>query len=374
MTWIHDRLELSPFLGITSATKRCGKSLLLELLAELVYRPMPVGGRVTSAALFRMIARDAPTMLLDEVDSYLRDDDELRGVVNGSQRRSGAFLVRCVGEDHEPRQFGTWCPKALAGIGDLPDTVRDRAIVVRMERRPPAVHLEHWRDRDRAAVDTMRGQIARWAADRVDAAIARRSRVSFPSVLNDRARDAWEALLAIADESGGGWAGERGRAALAAATIAGRAAKDEGGAVEMLLADLREIFEADGWPDAIASATILERLVAMESRPWCEWRRGKPLSARGLANLLQRLEVVPRNHRFPSGTQSKAYLQDELKPHWIAYFPGRGDFYPSRRPNTGKQGVSCDPYPSQGDRGGTDTDRTKPYKTGIGTAGRIRHG
>ena len=44
MTWIHDRLEISTFANLTSATKRCGKSLLLELLGELVYWPQPAVG------------------------------------------------------------------------------------------------------------------------------------------------------------------------------------------------------------------------------------------------------------------------------------------------------------------------------------------
>ena len=157
MTWIHDKLEISPFLNVTSATKRCGKSLLLEVLGEFVYQPLPAGGRVTAAALFRAIESYAPTLLLDEADTFFSEDAELRGVVNGSQRRKAAYLLRCVGDDHEPRQFVTWCPKAIAGIGGLPDTVLDRSIVVRLERRSPNVSLEHWRDRDKAGIETMCG-------------------------------------------------------------------------------------------------------------------------------------------------------------------------------------------------------------------------
>ena len=77
-TWIHDRLELSTFLNLTSATKRCGKSLLMEVIGALVFRPLPVSGRITPAALFRSIQRAEPTLLLDEADTYMTSDPELR--------------------------------------------------------------------------------------------------------------------------------------------------------------------------------------------------------------------------------------------------------------------------------------------------------
>ena len=62
-TWLHDRLEISTFLNVTSATKRCGKSLLLEVLAELTYRTLPVSGRITPAGAVshdREARADAP--------------------------------------------------------------------------------------------------------------------------------------------------------------------------------------------------------------------------------------------------------------------------------------------------------------------------
>ena len=83
MTWLHDGLELSTFLNVTSATKRCGKSLLMEALGCLVHRPLAVSGRITPAALFRVIERDTPTMLLDEADTFFGND---RGAARDRQR------------------------------------------------------------------------------------------------------------------------------------------------------------------------------------------------------------------------------------------------------------------------------------------------
>ena len=195
-TWLHDRLELSTFLHLTSATKRCGKSLLMEVIGALVFRPLSVSGRITPAALFRTIQLAEPTLLLDEADTYMASDQELRGVVNGSQRRDSAYVLRTVGDDHEPRKFKTWCPKAIAGIGGLPDTVLDRSLTIRLERRAPnAGKLPHWRDRDAHGIDTLRRKLARWVEDNWRAVLQKRNALSFPPGLHDRARDAWEAFV-----------------------------------------------------------------------------------------------------------------------------------------------------------------------------------
>ena len=372
VTWIHDRLEISPFLNVTSATKRCGKSLLLEVLGELVHHPLPVGGRVTPSALFRTIEMHAPTMLLDEADTFFGDDDELRGVVNGSQRRNSAYVMRCVGDDHEPRRFVTWCPKAIAGIGGLPDTVLDRSIVVKLARRPPGVSLAHWRDRDRTAIEALRRKLARWCDNQATNIAARLSAVSFPPGLHDRGRDAWEALLAIGDMAGSDWSG-RGRAWKACEHVTASTADEETGAREMLLADLRTIFETRGWPEAIASNEALDKLTELEGRPWSDWRRGKPLTSRGLSNLLKPFGVMPRQVKR-SGDNRRSYLLAELEPHWDAYFP------------EATRCVSATPLPSPETSGFVrspsatpesavaDTDLTKPYKTsdGSGVADRNR--
>ena len=192
MTGTHDRLEISPFLHVTSATKRCGKTLLVnDVIGALVRRPHEIGGKVSSAYLFRLIELYSPTLLLDEIDTYLRDDPELRGDLNSSQRKSGARAGRLVplrDGSHEPRQFSTWCPKVFSGIGGMPETVLDRSIVVQLARRPPGVSLEGWRDRDRSAVEGMRSKLARWCEDEAASIVTRLSEVSFPSGLHDRGR------------------------------------------------------------------------------------------------------------------------------------------------------------------------------------------
>ena len=241
-------------------------------------------------------------------DTYLRDDDELRGVVNGSQRRSTAYVLRCVGDDHEPRQFVTWCPKAIAGIGAIPDTVLDTAPSCygwndgpRMSRWQVGATGTRARSRPCAASSRSGSPTTRRASSR-DC-----RRWSSRPGLHDRARDAWEALLAIGNVAGGELAGRGGRAWRACEHVTASIAGEEAGAPETLLADLRTIFEAEGWPPSFGSKATLDKLTVMEGRPWGEWSRDKPLSAHGLSKLLKPFGVQPRQVRLPDGPSLKGY-------------------------------------------------------------------
>jgi putative DNA primase/helicase len=121
---------VTPRLAITSPEKQCGKTTLLDLLSVLVPRPL-LTANVGAAAVFRAIDKAQPTLLIDEADTFLRANDELRGILNSGHRQGGSTL-RCVGDSHEPRVFTTWAPAAIAMIGKLPDTLEDRAVAVRL--------------------------------------------------------------------------------------------------------------------------------------------------------------------------------------------------------------------------------------------------
>ncbi len=322
-TWLHDRLKKSTFLNLTSATKQCGKTALMEVLATLVVRPMPVSGKITPAALFRTIELHEPTLLLDEADTYFGDNPELRGILNGSQRRDSGGVIRCVSKDHEPRRFKAWCPKAISGIGSLPDTVRDRSLVIRLARRPANLgDLPRWRERHQMNIQDMQRKLARWVSDKADRILTRRSEVVFPPCLHDRARDAWEALFAIADIAGGKWASEGGRAWRAAESISANT-KDEPGVKETLLADIHKVFRDAGDPKSLTTNCILKELNAMEDRQWPEWNRGSPLTPRGLATLLKPFGIEPwtiRTDGIATGSETaKGYKRSAFVKVWKGY-------------------------------------------------------
>ena len=161
-----------------------------------------------------MAAFPSPTMLVDEMDALMASDREmsqaLRGLMNsGFNRAFATFTMNAKMSDggYEPREFSSWAPLALAGIGDLPDTVRDRAIEIEMKRKLKAETVKRLRRRDGADLNEIARKLPRWSADSIDK--LRSAEPAMPDGLNDRAADAWEPLVAIADLAGGDLAGAR---------------------------------------------------------------------------------------------------------------------------------------------------------------------
>ena len=145
--------DATPYLNITSAEKRSGKTRLLEVLDLLVARPWRTG-RTSAAALVRKIDDDRSTLLLDESDAAFKGDREygeaLRGILNDGHRRGGCATL-CIGKaaDIKTRDFKVFGPKAIAGIGNaLPDTVRDRSIHIELKRQAADERAERFHRRE----------------------------------------------------------------------------------------------------------------------------------------------------------------------------------------------------------------------------------
>src|ERR1051325_10338041 len=177
-TYSFQYRNVSTYLGIESPEKRCGKTTLLTVLSELVHRPF-VAANISPPALFRVIQETRPTLLIDEADTLLLGNDELRGILNSGYTRKTAYVVRVAHSPpaippkseisnlkppgaptsapephaapesdsritllaprstlHAPRstlaRFSCWCPKVMAAIGRLRDTLADRCLILRM--------------------------------------------------------------------------------------------------------------------------------------------------------------------------------------------------------------------------------------------------
>jgi putative DNA primase/helicase len=201
-TWLIDRVQVAPLAVITAPEKRCGKSQLLDLIGRLCRRPL-VASNISPAAIFRVIEAHGPTLLIDEADAFLKDNEEARGILNSGHTRQSAYVIRVVGDDHEPRQFSTWGAKAISGIGTLADTLMDRAVVLELRRKLTGEKVERLRHADKGHFGTLSSMLARYAEDAGPA--IENARPVLPDALNDRAQDNWEPLLAIADQAGGEW-------------------------------------------------------------------------------------------------------------------------------------------------------------------------
>jgi hypothetical protein len=331
VTHVLDAFDTVAYLSITSATKRAGKTRLLEVLEPVVRRPW-LTGRTSAAALVRKIDADEPTLLLDESDAAFSSDKEyseaLRGILNSGYKRSGKATV-CIGKgaDISAKDFSTFSAKAIAGIGKLPDTVADRSIPIVLKRKMTSEPVQRWRDRDGRADGTpLHHQLMAWRESAVE--VLRAARPSLPDELSDRAQDVWEPLMAIADLAGGDWPA---RARRAAVVLMG-GIEDADPTIE-LLTDIADILTNDITDDMMSTKDLLEKLVARDDRPWPTWHRGKPLTARGLARLLGPLGVHPHQRRL-AGQVLRSYRRTCLEAAIARYLPN----YPLQRDSANESG------------------------------------
>ncbi|MGA9752422.1 MAG: DUF3631 domain-containing protein, partial [Acidobacteriota bacterium] len=214
------------------------------------------------------------------------DSEGLRGILNSGHMRSQAYVTRVVGEDYRVCMYSTWAPKAVALIGELPPTLADRSVTLRMRRRAPNESIERLQLHRLGDMEDLRSMAARWASDHTDELRLLDPEVP-ASITKDRARDNWRPLLAIADLAGGTWPA-RARSCALVLTSSG---SDTSAAVQ-LLEDLRSLFQSKG-VERLTTEEILAHLNAMDERPWPEWRDRGPLTPRQLALILQRFGIGP---------------------------------------------------------------------------------
>src|SRR5262249_1612257 len=268
--WTIDAGDISPFLVLASPTKRCGKTSVLIVLCYLTPRS-ELASNISASALFRYVEEVRPTLLIDEADSFLKADEAMRGILNSGHTRAAAYVIRNVetNGDHKPKRFSTWTPKAIAAIGELADTLRDRAVILQLQRKPKTAKVARLRKRDSDEFALLRRQAARWAADNFDKLCDPDPEIS--DALDDRAADNWRPLLAIADLAGDAWP----RRAREAACLLSGEGHDTPSINVQLLADIQHAF---GDEPALRSVDLVARLNADPERPWVEWQNSKPLT------------------------------------------------------------------------------------------------
>jgi hypothetical protein len=311
--------DVTPYIYCTSPEKRSGKTRLLEVSKHLVANPL-IAASITPAALFRSITAAQPTLLLDEVDAIFggqksERNEDLRALLNAGFE-AGATVVRCVpvGRGHEVQRFEVFCPKMLAGLRRLlPDTVLDRSVVIELRRKKPGEYIERFRRRQAAmALHPLRDRLAAWATTNV-AALAD-ANPPLPDKLHDRAQDAWEPLLAVADLVGGSWPERARRAATA---LNGEAAVEDDSVGIQLLRDIGTTFGTD---DRLHTKTLLRKLLALEESPWAAWRNDRPLTASALAHILRGFSIRSKQVKI-GGKNLHGYERVQFADAWSRYLP-----------------------------------------------------
>lgn len=310
--WAH-----APRLVIRAPERRCGKSRLLDMVEAMCHAPL-ITVNASPAAVYRAIdSDDPPTLLIDEADTIFGakagdSNEDLRGLLNAGHQRNRP----AIRWDHTTRSLETiptFAMAALAGIGAMPDTIEDRAVIVRMRRRAPGEKVAPYRiRRDGPALRKVAEQLTAWL--RTHHRELERAEPVMP--LEDRAADTWEPLVAVADLAGASWPGRARAAALALTADADDTAT--GSDRIRLLADCRTAF-AD--LEAIPTGTLLERLKADPEAPWST-QGANGITPAKLAELLREYDIRSRNVRFgPPLGQAKGYVRADFTDSWRRYLP-----------------------------------------------------
>ncbi|WP_084599031.1 DUF3631 domain-containing protein [Actinoplanes subtropicus] len=338
--WTH-----APRLVIKAPEKRCGKSRFLDVVDGTCYRPFMTVNSSTAAICRSITNVDPPTILLDEADTVFggkaaESNEELRGLLNAGHQR-GRPMTRWDHTKKELERIPTFAMAALAGIGSMPDTIEDRAVVVKMRRRTASEKVAPFRSRrDGPALRQLAADLTAWL--RPNLTELENAEPAMP--LEDRAADTWEPLIAIGDLAGANWP-ERARQAALALNAAREGDVEYSDRLKVLI-DCRTVFESF---DAMPSTVLLDRLKALPESPWAEYNGGTGLTAMKLGVLLKEYEIVSENIRFePPVGRVKGFHRAAFIDAWERYCPP--------------------PEPAEAEAAGKPYQPYKPYQDDVSAA------
>jgi uncharacterized protein DUF3631 len=206
-------------------------------------------------------------------------------------------------------KYSCWCPKVIALIGEVPDTIADRSIVVKMSRKltsevcAPLTELN---------TSEIRSKCARFALDAGES-MARCDAIRGEG-LNDRAADTFDPLYAIARLAGNDWETRLHTAALHLTS----AARTENTGVELLL-DIASIFMQSGREKVFSRelvATLREGRSGMKSLAL----RNSAIEEHGIAKILRSYGIRPRTFRIGKEV-NKGYEAGSLREALARYVP-----------------------------------------------------
>jgi hypothetical protein len=335
-TYVFDTRDAVAYVSIESPEKRCGKTTLLSVLAGLACRAL-VASNITVSALFRVIDDAGPTLLIDEADTFLGGNSVMRGILNCGNTWRTAYVLRLSsrkarspkpkaapapeggliapkhGEggtlDSSLVRYSCWCPKVIAMIGRVPDTIADRSIVVRLERKLVTEKCAPLTD---FKPEPITSKCVRFADDNSEL-IAKAALETVPG-LNDRAADTFEPLFVLARMAGPEWFD---RAAEAALFLTSSQNTDQQGA--RLLLDILTIFVEYG-VEKMFSRSVVYCLRGEGQWIASPFFSGKALTELLLAQALRPYGIRPVNIRVGEEV-NRGYRIDDFKNSLRRYVP-----------------------------------------------------
>lgn len=306
-TYCFNAFNIFPKLLINSPMPRCGKSTLLQILICTVHRYISASN-ITPAAIFRSVECWQPTLLIDELDTYINNKDELRGIINSGHSKLTAFVLRVEGDNKSrmPKRFSTWSPMAIAMINNPPSTIIDRSIVIPLKRKLASEKTKKLKADCFDRHKNLRRKAKRWAEDNFDKIKA--IDPIMPDCENDRATDNWYPLFAVAKLLGFNWFQDVTLAFQELNSID----REESNAI-ILLDNIRNIFESEKLTEIHS-----DKLVASLNTIAYEGVGGdfgvnndKPLTKNGLARILKSFDIKSRQI-WINGSNRNGYKLDDF--------------------------------------------------------------
>jgi hypothetical protein len=325
-SYVFQCARATPYLYFWSPEYGSGKTTALEVL-EVVTRDGLTVDDLSGAALFRLIEARHPTLLLDELDGVFGKKgseaaEDHRKLLN-SGYRAGKRVFRCGGKNNtELQAFDVYCPKALAGLNEIPGTLAHRAIAISMKPpRPEDTYIDFDGEEAEAAASYLRGSFQLWAeAAKGDLRDPRLKPAKLPE-LDARRNEIWRILFRIADLAGGRWP-EAARVA-ALALSGGDRRNDEASLGVKLLTDVGVLRETVGG-EKITCRDLADALNALEESPWGGWKDGAGLSTRLLGWKLKPYGIFSKPIRIDGQRAGNGYEWEQFEDAWSRYLPETG--------------------------------------------------
>lgn len=297
-TYLWPHFDAFPYLVITSNTKRSGKSRFAELLSFLSSNPKNIAG-MTPATVFRCIRDDNPTLFMDEAETLTSEAASMMRAVLNVGYRKGQTIPRMGKAGVE--DWPAYCPKAFILIGDVYDTLRDRSIIVTMQRgEAPSRFLYEPAKADGHFLGERMKEQAEFYREQIMAAYMEHAGLTF---LADRDEEIWMPLFALCMIFDPSRVIELQRIAVDMATdktsdarrhtnLLG--AERDAEEIEYAKRLVHDLLTVMGNAKSVYSNDALPLLKALPTGPWRRFR-GTGLTAIDMSNMLSRFGVKPKS-------------------------------------------------------------------------------
>ena len=206
-TYLYQIFAYYGYLWVTSPMKRCGKSLLLDILSHLGFNSTPRLINPSTPSLFRQIEMDGSTVILDEMERVRAEDVEtyhdMVALLNGGFQRGSVIPRVSKDRSHTIHYFRVYSPKIIAGINKVADTIEDRSFKIIMARKKKDEEVHRFNlVKEQKKIDELKVWLylfaLNFAKEIAEVYYATTGRIKEISSLDDRLQDIAEPILSIA--------------------------------------------------------------------------------------------------------------------------------------------------------------------------------